>query len=402
MSPLGRISILFLPLLIIFHIRPVNPVSIPASRPYYQPSTCNGFAELCHKRYDEVCFGVTHNAFAVAPLVDATANIMKSAVNQDPGYILDYQLEDGYRGFKVAVWQNKTGAVHLCHGKCENSFISYDAGPFVTFLTSIRRFLDSNRNEIVTVFLENVANLDANTMASQFDAAHLTPYVYVPPDESPIRWYTLQDMIVANTRLVVFMDKHCDLTQQPWLLRQSMYVTQNNYRNYFPEPQFFNCEPYPNHRSDRRSLTLLNHQLNILIAEGSNGRDDIYKPDYYDRVTTNSLNSIFTHISTCTDKNVQVTFVSVDWGASGQTIAAIDAYNGVSRPGKARSYDAVIHEASRNLSSIMEQAMRSAHRYVEKDSLMIGIDTLLKTLGVVLGMGVWGAITILMAFGRWW
>lgn len=183
------------------------------------------------------------------------------------------------------------------------------------------------------------------------------------------------------------------------LLHDTDYVAENNYRNYAPTPAHFDCEAY-RPRKIRRPLTLLNHHLHILISPGYNVlQDDIYRPDYQSRLTTNSLESIAAHVRTCTRKKIKVNFLSVDWGASGNVMAAVDAYNGVVRPqmqGK-RGYDVAIAKYSEvNTTQKAGQVMNNI--LVREGKIKIGF----RYAGYAVWFGLYLGINLYLPFAQWW
>ncbi len=159
----------------------VNASSVP---------TCNGYAQLCGRRVDEVVFAGTHNSMSAA---DSRGWLI---ANQDRA--LTQQLDDGIRLFKISTHYGtadsrgrvvtdigaegsrlnrvaaklapvarsalerfsrslspgslKTSkrAIWLCHTLCE-----LGATQMIAFLTTIRRFLDRNPNQLVILFDED-------------------------------------------------------------------------------------------------------------------------------------------------------------------------------------------------------------------------------------------------------
>jgi len=153
-------------------------------------STCNGYAQLCSRRVDEVVFAGTHNSMSAA---DSRGWLI---ANQDRA--LTQQLDDGIRLFKISTHygtadssgrvvtdigaeasrlnrvaaklapaarralerfsrslspgslQTQKRAIWLCHTLCE-----LGATQMIAFLTTIRRFLDRNPNQVVILFDED-------------------------------------------------------------------------------------------------------------------------------------------------------------------------------------------------------------------------------------------------------
>src|SRR5690554_2078143 len=72
------------------------------------PETCNGYEELCERRFDEVTFPGTHNSMSVA-------EEKWGAPNQQ--YSIERQLEDGIRVMMLDVYFQEN-ELKLCHSIC--------------------------------------------------------------------------------------------------------------------------------------------------------------------------------------------------------------------------------------------------------------------------------------------
>ncbi len=152
-------------------------------------TACNGADALCTRRFDEVCFPMTHNSMS----------------NEDGGWIaanqthgLTRQLEDGIRGLMLDVHPYED-QVYLCHGICE-----LGKQLLVDGLGETRAFLDAHPREIVSIIFEPY--VPPADIAAAMDAAGLTARLYAHPPGTP--WPTLQAMIDRDTRLVVFAESN--------------------------------------------------------------------------------------------------------------------------------------------------------------------------------------------------
>src|SRR5699024_10522164 len=104
------------------------------------PDTCNGYAELCDRPFDEVAFPGTHNSMS----------------NDDEGwklpnqtYGIERQLEDGIRVFLLDVYTYKR-QLHLCHSRCQLGKRELDDA-----LWAFRDFLRTHRGEVITLIFED-------------------------------------------------------------------------------------------------------------------------------------------------------------------------------------------------------------------------------------------------------
>jgi hypothetical protein len=194
---------------------------------------CNGHAELCDRRVDEVTFAGTHNAMAS---VDAGFLFAQQRAT------IDAQLEAGIRALLVdtqyglatsteVVWTDfrgnsreaavqelgdetvtameqlrrsllptaRTAEVYLCHGYCE-----LGATPAVDAFAGIRRFLDTHPAEVLLLFLQDLT--DPVDTLQALRAAGLEQYAYT--HEPGTTWPTLGELIRDRTPLVVLAERH--------------------------------------------------------------------------------------------------------------------------------------------------------------------------------------------------
>ena len=197
--------------------------------------TCNGYAQLCSRRLDEVVFAGTHNSMSAA---DSPGWLI---ANQDRA--IDQQLQDGIRLFKISTHyavKNSAGWVHtdiaaegtrlnrvaaklapaarealqrlssslsggsptrgtrdiwLCHTLCE-----LGATRMVDFLTTIRRFLELNPDQVIILFDEDYVT--ERDLKSGFQRAGLFRRLATLQPGQPLP--TLGDLIRSGRNLVVF------------------------------------------------------------------------------------------------------------------------------------------------------------------------------------------------------
>src|SRR5207244_924229 len=105
----------------------------------------NGAAALCDRRFDQVSYPTTHNAYSTV-----AGNF--GAPNQD--YDMPRQLADGIRGLMLDAWyfDDDFGrqTTYLCHGLCQ-----IGALPLRDGLKQIRQFFDGNRAEVIAFIFES-------------------------------------------------------------------------------------------------------------------------------------------------------------------------------------------------------------------------------------------------------
>ncbi len=197
--------------------------------------TCNGYAQLCSRRLDEVVFAGTHNSMSAA---DAPGWLI---ANQDR--TVAQQLENGIRLFKISTHygvQTPDGRVYtdiaaegkrvnrvadkldprarralqrfsrsvaggarskgkrdiwLCHTLCE-----LGATRMVDYLATIRRFLELNPNQVIILFDEDY--VAERNLESAFKRAGLFRYLARLQSGQPLP--TLGSLIASHHNVVVF------------------------------------------------------------------------------------------------------------------------------------------------------------------------------------------------------
>ena len=102
-------------------------------------SQCNGSDDLCDKRYNEVAYLTTHNSFNSS---------QDGFLFPNHNTNIKAQLNFGVRAFMIDVY-DVNGESVVYHGY---SFLG--SKPLSTYLDTIKYFLETNPNEIITLILE--------------------------------------------------------------------------------------------------------------------------------------------------------------------------------------------------------------------------------------------------------
>jgi hypothetical protein len=303
---------------------------------------CNGHAELCDRRFDEVAYVASHNAMSVARL---------------PGWFIPEQLDpipdqldQGVRSLLVDVWSGRqAGSVvrtspssyeeaiavttaelgpevaaaagriadslagvpegpearFLCHGACETG-----STPFLETMIDVRTWLEAHPDEVLSLFIED--HVDPTLIAADIEAAGLLPYVYAPVAGTPFP--TLGEMIGSGHRLVTMVEEGDGGADAPWLVNGFQFTQDTPYT--FPTVESFSCAT--NRGPADAPLFLLNHWLSgfsnlVTDAEAVNTRD-----------------VLLARAEQCRDERGQIpNFVAVNYVAFGDVYDVVDALNGV-------------------------------------------------------------------------
>ncbi|PBP21721.1 hypothetical protein BUE80_DR007564, partial [Diplocarpon rosae] len=169
---------------------------------------CNGHIELCSRKYSNITQIGAHDSAFVGIL--PTDNQFLS---------LTSQLDGGIR-FLQAQTHLKEGVLQLCHTSCYLK----DAGPLVSYLITIKNWMDSNPNEVVSLLLTNGDRADVAQFGTDMTTSGLATYAYNPGTQlMEDDWPSLQQLIDAKTRLVMFLDYGADTGKVPYILDEFSY-----------------------------------------------------------------------------------------------------------------------------------------------------------------------------------
>ena len=241
---------------------------------------CNGHAELCDRRYNQVAYAATHNSMST---------VADDFTSPDQGRSIDDQLANGIRAFLIDVYSGTptaervctdptpllvkqlrreqgqatldqllsvrnsrcppaggpTASTYLCHSFCE-----LGATKFSDSLATVRGFLHDHPNDVVTLILEDYA--DASDIAAAFrDAGLEGSLVHHEPGEP---WPTLHQMKQRGTRLVVFAQNQGG--DAPGLLDAFKEMGETPYSSHSAAD--FSCRPNRG-LAESPPLFLLNH-----------------------------------------------------------------------------------------------------------------------------------------------
>lgn len=302
-------------------------------------STCNGYAALCGRRYDQVAFAGTHNSMNTAADHFVVPEQERSISQQLDGGIRAF-LIDVYTGtpttghvctdptpLKVDQIRNEQGqaaldqllairnaqcppaggptaSLYLCHGFCE-----LGATRFSRALATYRTFLRSHPNDVVTLILEDYS--PAADIARAFRDAGLASEMVKHEPGKP--WPTLAQMKQRGTRLVVFLQNQGGAA--PGLLDAFREMGETPYE--FHTAAELSCAP---NRGPAQSLHLflLNHWI-----DADNKRAAAAAVNKYDVLDARAKQ--------CEAQRGHIpNFVAVDFAEVGDLLRVVDDLNGVS------------------------------------------------------------------------
>ncbi|MFH1644556.1 MAG: hypothetical protein ABIA74_05270 [bacterium] len=281
-------------------------------------------------RFDEICYLATHNcnssyAYGYIPYAQQKLPIKE-------------QLDIGVRCLLPDIWPTelqtnseckrkenepideyaKRATIRMCHGPCKiNPYlrpkntlknlaklkkIKKMVTPlFSEMLETVKNFLVSNPNEILTIFLENYADRDlVDYILKQIPG--LTDLIFKPGDwifkENNYYWPTIRWMIESNKRLVIFNDRSFDKEtgeneQTKYTFPTWQYVIENMYGTTDKKARQERGESYDKKRPGwPRKLLLLNYFIKFPIPFDNKKHLIKFLKEFKDNTQYTKLNTI--------------------------------------------------------------------------------------------------------------
>lgn len=279
------------------------------------PSLCNGSEANCGRRYNEVTYAATHNAFSYAE----GGPVAYEMPNQD--LPIPKQLEAGIRGLGIRPApyfgddESQKEIVYITHNTDLKGLLGQE--PLVNILTQVRVFLDAHPDEVVTLLAESAVS--PQRVAAVFTEAGLDKYLYT--HDKARGWPTLSEMIQSGKRLVVFNDSR-DATRPAWQLYMWDFIVDTDYN--MTDVSQFSCEFYRGEATN--DLYFLNQFIYKDYGSG------IFAPDKDQAQIANQRELIVERAKKCWQEKKHVpNYVYVDWYAQGDVMGAVNAINAMPR-----------------------------------------------------------------------
>ncbi|MBL9102222.1 MAG: hypothetical protein JNL82_14755 [Myxococcales bacterium] len=268
-----------------------SPPDMPPAR------ACNGQAALCERRYDEVVFPCTHNAFAAR-------EAGFQAINANQNHTVAQQLVDGVRCMMLDVSEDKDESV-LCHGPC-----SFGRLDHAELLLEIADFMTANPDEVLTILYQD--DIAVARIVADLEAAGLVAMTYAHPPGDP--WPTLAEMIDAGTRLVITAE--AGGPPPAWYQHLWDLAWDTPYTWYAAEE--FDCSL--NRGQMGNDLFLINHWLST----------EFDTPSEAGAESVNAYDVLHARAKACEAEVGRLpNFLAVDFYDHGELFAVVDALNGV-------------------------------------------------------------------------
>ncbi|KEF60210.1 uncharacterized protein A1O9_05060 [Exophiala aquamarina CBS 119918] len=298
-----------------------------------QSTACNNSPDLCSRPYNQVVHLGAHDS----PFRRDKSTDFSTSGNQF--YNSTVQLNAGVRLLSAQVHKSN-GAWHLCHSSCD----LLDAGTLSDWLEEVKAWMDNNPNDVVTILLVNSDDATVGDLDQQFTASGINSLAYKPASTTtpPVSWPTLQELITAGTRLMVFvasLDPASIPESQSYIMDEFTFIFENKFDN--TAITDFSCSPErPSAVGGNSQAAIASNRMpfmnHFLYDEGL---FDIQTPAIDNITTTNSpgqsLGNLGFALSSCQTEYGRVpTFTLVDFFDEGPAINAVDAMNGITPVGR--------------------------------------------------------------------
>ncbi|KIP10115.1 hypothetical protein PHLGIDRAFT_18402 [Phlebiopsis gigantea 11061_1 CR5-6] len=275
-------------------------------------TTCNGSSDLCSRSYGNVTFVGAHDSYAVG-----TSNL---ATNQD--YDVTQQLTDGVRLLQVQA-HNQSGTIQLCHTTCS----LFNGGTLEAYMGKVKKWMDSNPNDVVTMLIVNSDNISPSEYASVYKSAGVDTLSYSPSSATltASEWPTLGSLIDSSTRLVNFLTTKADYTSVPYMIDEFTNIWETAFD---VTDTTFDCSVNRSNGDTSTQMFLINHFLDKVVL-------GFPAPDPEQANTTNAVSgvgSLGQQVQTCEAQQGRVpNFMLVDFYeyGSGSVFEVAASVNGV-------------------------------------------------------------------------
>jgi len=173
----------------------------------------------------------------------------------------------------------------------------------------VKKWLDGNPNEVLTLLIVNINDLPATAFDAVFRAVGLDTISFKPTNSvtTVFNWPTLGSMIDSGQRLVTFIDNHADLTSVPYIIDEFTNIWETSFD---VTDTTFNCLVNRSSGDTSTEMFLINHFLDkILLGQPT--------PDIAALNQTNAVSgtgSLGTQVNTCiTTQGRPPNFLLVDY-----------------------------------------------------------------------------------------
>lgn len=215
----------------------------PASTP---PLACNGQAEHCERRLDELALPGTHNSMSSAA---------DGWLIPNQPYGLTRQLQDGVRAMMLDTWLYE-GEPMLCHSYCE-----LGSQPLHEGLGEVQDFLDASPGEVLILIFED--HIEPELSVQVLSEVGLDQRAILPPAPGEA-WPTLGELVEADRRVLMVAESGGGAAEWYGAAWTELFDTPYS----FESVEDFSCEL--NRGAPENSLFLVNHWVSDPLSTEDN------------------------------------------------------------------------------------------------------------------------------------
>lgn len=251
---------------------------------------------LLPKKYNEVCFLMTHNAMNSKEKGFTIPNQTYSVTNQ---------LRSGVRGLMIDTYDGSNGIALTYH---VTGILGQQK--LVDVLKEIKDFMQENTNEVITIIFEN--NGSNVQLEKAIDSIGLDKITFI--HQHGDSWPSLQNMVDSNQRLVLFVEQN-KLPRASYLMHAWSTI--------FDTPYTFRSVSEFNSNVNRggtgsKELYLVNHW----ISNGLGLPDSTFAPQ------ANMKSVLSKRVQDCATVNRHfINYLGVDFSHIGAAKAIVDSIN---------------------------------------------------------------------------
>ncbi|RPB20516.1 hypothetical protein L211DRAFT_515483 [Terfezia boudieri ATCC MYA-4762] len=270
-------------------------------------------------RYSEQAFIGTHHS----AMLRTHSNGFSLSGNQF--HNITVQLDAGVR-----LLQGQTFSIgndiRICHSSCA----LLDGGSIQDILTEVSTFLKRFQGEIITFMWTNPGgNVPLSMIDRAYKRAGLDSISYVPPhtEMNLTDWPTMEELVLANRRVVTFIDTVINQTEVPYILPTWSFVRETP--AFVTDDHNFACGTGSDQSPPGQKLAMVNHVLYQDRVRSGQRFPNVQKAELTNAATGKS-GALLNHLDTCYSSwNRRPNFVMVDFFDRGNVFLAQDVVNGL-------------------------------------------------------------------------
>ena len=155
--------------------------------------------------------------------------------------------------------------MYFCHTTCD----LLNAGTVESFFAQIATWVAAHPYDVVTILIGNGDFVNVGNYTDPIEKSGLLKWVYTPPlvPMALDSWPTLSEMILKQTRVVIFMDYDANQIEVPYILDEFSQLWETAFS---PTDPTFPCDsqrpPSLSNSDAENRMYMANHNLNVAVT----------------------------------------------------------------------------------------------------------------------------------------